>query len=47
MNAIVQTAQGFKDSGEEQEFFTIENGFSNNGEVRYTQDQQRWGALYP
>ena len=28
---------------EEQEFLAIENGFSNNVEVRYTRDQQRGG----
>ena len=32
---------GFKDSGEEQEFLAIDNESSNNGEFRYTQDQQR------
>ena len=30
----------FKESWEDQEFLAIENGFSNNAEVRFTQDQQ-------
>ena len=36
-----QTAQKFMELWEEQEVLAIQNGFSNNGEVRYTQDQQR------